>query len=67
LKIAALEGDDVGDLIGPDTPLPDSGMTVGEVGRPPGRGPRRAPSWPARLSGSACSACTAATPRCASI
>jgi Acyclic terpene utilisation family protein AtuA len=34
LKIAALEGDDVGDLIGPDTPLPDSGMTVGEVGRP---------------------------------
>ena len=34
LKIAALEGDDVGALIGPDTPLPDSGMTVGEVGRP---------------------------------
>jgi hypothetical protein len=34
LKIAALAGDDVGALIGPDTPLPDSGMTVGEVGRP---------------------------------
>jgi Acyclic terpene utilisation family protein AtuA len=32
LKIAALEGDDVSALIGPDTPL-DSGLTVGEVGR----------------------------------
>jgi Acyclic terpene utilisation family protein AtuA len=34
LRIAALEGDDVGELVGPDTPLPDSGSTVGEVGRP---------------------------------
>jgi hypothetical protein len=34
LKIAALEGDDVSALIGPDTPLPDSGLTVGKVGRP---------------------------------
>jgi hypothetical protein len=34
LGIAALEGDDVAELIGPDTPLPDSGITVGEVGRP---------------------------------
>jgi hypothetical protein len=34
LRVAALEGDDVGALIGPDTPLPESGMTVGEVGRP---------------------------------
>ena len=34
LKIAALEGDDVGELIRADTPLPDSGLTVGEVGRP---------------------------------
>ncbi len=34
LTIAALEGDDVGALIGPNTPLPDAGMTVGEVGRP---------------------------------
>ena len=33
LTIAALEGDDVGALIGPDTPLPDCGMTVGEIGR----------------------------------
>lgn len=33
LRIAALEGDDVSDLIGPDTPLPDAGITVGEVGR----------------------------------
>ncbi len=32
LRIAALEGDDVSALIGPDTPL-DSGITVGEVGR----------------------------------
>jgi len=32
LRIAALEGDDVSALIGPDTPL-DSGLTVGEVGR----------------------------------
>ena len=35
LRIAALEGDDVGELIGPDTPLPDSGLTVGDLGRPP--------------------------------
>jgi hypothetical protein len=34
LRIAALGGDDVSDLIGPDTAL-DSGMTVGEVGRAP--------------------------------
>jgi hypothetical protein len=34
LRIAALEGDDVGELVGPDTPLPDSGSTVDEVGRP---------------------------------
>jgi hypothetical protein len=34
VRIAALEGDDVGELIGPDTPLPGSGITVGEVGRP---------------------------------
>ena len=34
LRIAALEGDDVGVLIGEDTPLPDAGLTVGEVGRP---------------------------------
>jgi hypothetical protein len=34
LRIAALEGDDVGALIGPDTPLADSGMTVRELGRP---------------------------------
>lgn len=34
LRIAALEGDDVSTLIGEDTPLPDSGITVGEVGRP---------------------------------
>ena len=33
LRIAALGGDDVSALIGPDTPLPESGMTVGEVGR----------------------------------
>ena len=33
LRIAALEGDDVGALIGPDTPLPEAGITVGEVGR----------------------------------
>jgi Acyclic terpene utilisation family protein AtuA len=33
LRIAALEGDDVGVLIGEDTPLPDSGFTVREVGR----------------------------------
>ncbi len=33
LRIAALEGDDVSALIGPDTALPESGMTVGEVGR----------------------------------
>ena len=35
LKIAALEGDDVTESIGEDTPLPDSGITVREVGRPP--------------------------------
>jgi hypothetical protein len=34
LQIAALEGDDVGVLIGHDTPLPDAGLTVGEIGRP---------------------------------
>jgi hypothetical protein len=34
LRIAALEGDDVGALIGADTPLPDLGATVGAVGRP---------------------------------
>ena len=34
LRIGALEGDDVGELVGPDTPLPDSGSTVDEVGRP---------------------------------
>jgi hypothetical protein len=32
LRIAALEGDDVSDLIGPDMAL-DSGITVGEAGR----------------------------------
>ena len=34
LRIAALEGDDVGALIDEDTQLPGSGITVGEVGRP---------------------------------
>jgi len=34
LRIAALEGDDVRRLIGPDTPLPEAGITVAEVGRP---------------------------------
>ena len=34
LRIVALDGDDVGGLIGPDTPLPDAGLSVGEVGRP---------------------------------
>jgi Acyclic terpene utilisation family protein AtuA len=34
LKIAALEGDDVSAAIGEDTPLPESGITVREVGRP---------------------------------
>jgi Acyclic terpene utilisation family protein AtuA len=34
LRIAALAGDDVGALIGPDTPLPESGGTVRDVGRP---------------------------------
>ncbi len=34
LRIAALEGDDVHHLIGPDTPLPEAGTVVGEVGRP---------------------------------
>jgi hypothetical protein len=33
LRIAALEGDDVHDLIGPDTPLPEAQTVVGEVGR----------------------------------
>jgi hypothetical protein len=33
LRIAALEGDDVKELIAENTPLPDAGMTVGEVGR----------------------------------
>jgi hypothetical protein len=35
LRIAALEGDDVSALVHGATPLPDSGITVGEVGRPP--------------------------------
>ena len=34
LKIAALEGDDVHHLIGPDTALPEAQTVVGEVGRP---------------------------------
>jgi hypothetical protein len=34
LRIAALEGDDVSALIDAMTPLPDCGITVGEVGRP---------------------------------
>ena len=34
LKIAAIVGDDVRHLMGPDTALPESDMTVGEVGRP---------------------------------
>jgi Acyclic terpene utilisation family protein AtuA len=34
LRIAALEGDEVSALVGEHTPLPDSGITVGEVGRP---------------------------------
>jgi hypothetical protein len=34
LRIAALEGDDVHPLIGPDTPLPEAQTVVGEVGRP---------------------------------
>jgi hypothetical protein len=34
LKIAALEGDDVSASIDEATPLSDSGLTVGEVGRP---------------------------------
>jgi Acyclic terpene utilisation family protein AtuA len=34
LRIAALEGDDVGALIEKGTPLPESEITVGEVGRP---------------------------------
>jgi hypothetical protein len=34
LGIAALEGDDVHRLIGPDTPLPEARTVVGEVGRP---------------------------------
>jgi hypothetical protein len=33
LRIAAIEGDDVGALIGPDTPLTDGAETVGAVGR----------------------------------
>jgi hypothetical protein len=33
LRIAAVEGDDVGALIQEDTPLPGSGLTVREVGR----------------------------------
>jgi hypothetical protein len=50
LKIAALEGDDVRHLIGPDSPLPEAQTVVGEVGRPiSGRPPccrrwRRAPT-----------------------
>jgi hypothetical protein len=34
LRIAALEGDEVSGLIDPATPLPEAGITVGEVGRP---------------------------------
>jgi hypothetical protein len=34
LRIAALEGDDVSGLIDADTPLPEAGTTVGDVGRP---------------------------------
>jgi hypothetical protein len=34
LRIAAVEGDDVRALIDEHTPLPDTGVTVGEVGRP---------------------------------
>jgi Acyclic terpene utilisation family protein AtuA len=34
LRVAALEGDDVGALIEKGTPLPESEITVGEVGRP---------------------------------
>ena len=33
LRIAALEGDDVSALLGDDTPLPESEVTIGEVGR----------------------------------
>jgi hypothetical protein len=33
LRIAAVLGDDVTELIGPDTPLPEAGITVAEVGR----------------------------------
>lgn len=34
LRIAAVLGDEVNDLIGPDTPLPEPGCTVAEIGRP---------------------------------
>jgi hypothetical protein len=33
LRIAALEGDDVSALLDGDTPLPEAGVTIGEVGR----------------------------------
>lgn len=34
LKVAAVEGDECTHLIGPDTPLPELGRTVGEAGLP---------------------------------
>ncbi|HEX6144030.1 MAG TPA: acyclic terpene utilization AtuA family protein [Geminicoccaceae bacterium] len=34
LSVAWLEGDDVADQLGPTTPLPEIGSTIGEVGRP---------------------------------
>ena len=34
LSVAWLEGDDVADQLGPGTPLPEIGSTIGEVGRP---------------------------------
>ncbi|MEQ9641731.1 MAG: acyclic terpene utilization AtuA family protein [Alphaproteobacteria bacterium] len=34
LRIAAVLGDEVSDLIGPDTALPEPGCTVAEIGRP---------------------------------
>jgi hypothetical protein len=35
LRIAWLAGDDVSALLAPDTPLPEAGLTIGEVGRRP--------------------------------
>jgi hypothetical protein len=35
LRIAWLAGDDVSALLEPDTPLPEAGLTIGEVGRRP--------------------------------